>query len=216
MKKFFKKSFFIVKKYKKEKEWEFMIKKIFIILLLVLLIFIFSMIGVFVDVNFKRELIEGSILEILIELNKRVFKDFKEVIFVNEELIVDSISVIFLVYVKNVLIVVIKSKNFGRVIRNYLKELGLEKVMIVGGLKVVFKDVECNIEKMGMKVERIRGKDRYDIFLKIVREMYRIVGFDEVFLFSLIIGLENVIFVYFYVVKSGMLIIWVKDEGFEE
>ncbi len=34
---------------------------------------------------------------------------------------------------------------------------------------------------MGMKVERIRGKDRYDTSLKIAREMYRTVGFDEAF-----------------------------------
>lgn len=67
-----------------------------------------------------------------------------------------------------------------------------------------------------MKVERIRGKDRYDTSLKIAREMYRTVGFDEAFLLSSTTGLENAISVYSYAAKSGMPIIWAKDEGFEE
>ncbi len=69
---------------------------------------------------------------------------------------------------------------------------------------------------MGIKVERIRGKDRYDTSLKIAREMYRTVGFDEAFLLSSTTGLENAISVYSYAAKSGMPIIWAKDEDFEE
>ncbi|EGT2203215.1 cell wall binding protein [Clostridioides difficile] len=193
-----------------------MIKKISTILSLVLLISISSTMGVFADAKPKRELIEGSIPEISTELNKRAFKDSKEVILVNEDSIVDSISATPLAYAKNAPIVVTKSKNLGRVTRNYLKELGPEKVTIVGGLKAVSKDAERNIEKMGMKVERIRGKDRYDTSLKIAREMYRTVGFDEAFLLSSTTGLENAISVYSYAAKSGMPIIWAKDEGFEE
>ena len=88
-----------------------MIKKISTILSLVLLISISSTIGVFADANPKRELIEGSIPEISTELNKRAFKDSKEVILVNEESIVDSISATPLAYAKNAPIVVTKSKK---------------------------------------------------------------------------------------------------------
>lgn len=191
-----------------------MIKKISTILSLVLLISI-STIGVFADTKPKKELIEGSIPEISTELNKRVFKNSKEVILVNEDSIVDSISATPLAYARNAPIVVTKSTNLGRLTRNYLKELGTDKVTIIGGLNAVSKDAERNIERMGMKVERIRGKDRYDTSLKIAREMYRTVGFDKAFLLSSTAGLENAISVYSYAAKNGMPIIWAKDESFE-
>lgn len=190
-----------------------MIKKIATVLSLILTISISSSSVIYAEVA-NKELLEGSMAEISRDLNKEVFKSSKEAILINEKSIVDSISATPLAYAKDAPILVTKSERIGRVTRNYIKELGVEKITIVGGLDAVSKDIERSLEKMDIKVNRIRGKDRYDTSLKIAREIYRTTGFDKAFLMSSNAGLENAVSIYSYAARNSMPIIWAQDENF--
>lgn len=188
-----------------------MIKKIATVLSLILTISISSSSVIYAEVA-NKELLEGSMAEISRDLNKEVFKSSKEAILINEKSIVDSISATPLAYAKDAPILVTKNKSLGRVTRNYIKELGVEKITIIGGLNAVSKDIERSLEKMGISVSRIRGKDRYDTSLKIAREIYRTTGFDKAFLINSEVGLENAISVYSYAARNSMPIIWAQDD----
>lgn len=49
-----------------------------------------------------------------------------------------------------------------------LENWSVKKVFILGGTGVVSEDVESQIKKMGIEVERLGGRDRYDTAVKIV------------------------------------------------
>lgn len=192
-----------------------MIKKLSATLSIALSIFIFT--GACIDAYdaAEKEVIDGKVQDISADLNKKVFKKSKEVILVNEKSIVDSIGATPLAYAKDAPIVVTKNSNIGRVTRSYLKELGAENITIIGGLNAVSRDAEKSLEKMGMNVERIRGKDRYDTSLKMAREIYRTKDFDRAFIVSSSTGLENVLSIYSYAAKNHYPIIWADDKNFD-
>ncbi|WP_027701369.1 cell wall-binding repeat-containing protein [Metaclostridioides mangenotii] len=192
-----------------------MIKKLSATLSIALSIFIFSGTCINAYDAAKKEVIDGRVQDISADLNKRVFKKSKEVVLVNENAIVDSIGATPLAYSKDAPIVVTKNGNIGRVTRNYIKELGAENVTIIGGLNAVSKDAEKSLEKMGISVERIRGKDRYDTSLKMAREIYRTTGFDKAFIVSSSTGLENALSIYSYAAKNNYPIIWADDKNFD-
>lgn len=192
-----------------------MIKKLSATLSIALSIFMFSGASINAYDIANKEVIDGKVQEISTDLNKSVFKKSKEVILVNEKSIIDSIGATPLAYAKNAPIVVTKTGNIGRVTRSYLKELGAENITIIGGLSSVSKDAEKSLERMGMTVERIRGKDRFDTSLKMAREIYRTKGFDKVFIVSSSTGLENALSIYSYAAKNNYPIIWADDKNFD-
>lgn len=192
-----------------------MIKKLSATLSIALSIFMFTGTCIEAYNAQNKEIIDGTIQEISADLNKRAFKKSKDVILVNEKSIIDSIGATSLAHAKNAPIVVTKNGKLGRVTRNYIKELEAENITIIGGLNSVSKDAERSLEKMGMNVERIRGKDRYDTSLKIAREIYRITGFDKAFIISSSTGLENPLSIYSYAAKNNYPIIWANDKNFD-
>lgn len=56
-------------------------------------------------------------------------------------------------------------------VKEQLQKLQVKTVYIIGGLGVISNDIEVTIEKLGIKVVRISGNDRYETSLKIAEEV---------------------------------------------
>lgn len=66
------------------------------------------------------------------------------------------------------------------VTKNEIRRLGVKKVYIVGGTGAVSKNVENQIRSMGIQVQRLGGKDRFETSLLIAKEMEKLVYVDDI------------------------------------
>jgi|GEM_PF-3101055 len=66
------------------------------------------------------------------------------------------------------------------VTKNEISRLGVKKVYIVGGTGAVSKNIESQIRSMGIQVQRLGGKDRFETSLLIAKEMEKLVYVDDI------------------------------------
>lgn len=66
------------------------------------------------------------------------------------------------------------------VTKNEISRLGVKKVYIVGGTGAVSKNIENQIRSMGIQVQRLGGKDRFETSLLIAKEMEKLVYVDDI------------------------------------
>lgn len=149
-----------------------MIKKLAYVLLALFTMVTLS-ISVYANENYKKEFIKGTNGEISTIINKRAFKKADEVILINENASIDAISVTPLAYLKKAPIITTSYKNINQDTIDYLKDLGVKKVTIIGGLKSISKTIENKIQGMEIEVERIYGNDRYETSQKIAKIIYK-------------------------------------------
>lgn len=71
-------------------------------------------------------------------------------------------------------------KKLPEATRNEISRLGVKKVYIIGGTGVVSKNVENQIRSMGVQVQRLGGKDRFETSLLIAKEMGKLVYVDNI------------------------------------
>lgn len=162
------------------------------------------------------DVIDGTTQEISMELNKNVFKRSDNIVLVNEDSIIDSLGATPLAHAKNAPLIAAKKKNLGRVTTNYIKELGVKNATIIGGSGTISKETEESLERMGITVDRVRGKDRYNTSINLARELYKTKGFDKAFVVSSRAGLENPLSIYAYAAQNEYPIIWVSDDNLDD
>lgn len=193
-----------------------MIKKTISAVSLSLLVFATSTLNIFADSKYKKELIEGTTEEISMELNKSAFKKADEAILVNEESIVDAISVTPLAYAKDAPIITTEWKKLDKETIDYIKDLGVKKITIIGGLKAVSRTSENKLIDMGIEVERISGKNRFETAMEIALELDKIKNVSEVYLIDSRAGLENALSIYSQAAQQNIPILWSNDEDFKD
>lgn len=191
-----------------------MIKK-FITILSISVLF-FTSIGVesYADGKYNRNLIKGNTREISMELNKSVFEKADEAFLINETALVDGISATPLAYAKNAPIIPVKINKLDNKTKDFLKQLEVKKITIIGGLESVSKDTEVKLVEEGYEVERIYGDDRYQTSIKISNELDKIKTVKSIILINSRAGLENALGLYSYAAQNNIPIIWSNDEDF--
>lgn len=193
-----------------------MIKKTISAISLSLLIFTSSALNIYADSKYNKSLIEGSSKEISMKLNKSVFEKADEAIFINEESLVDAISVTSLAYAKDAPIITTKWKNIDKKTLNYIEDLGVKKITIIGGLRAVSRTSERDLQEMGIEVERISGADRYETSLQVATELNKMNDVSSIFVINSRAGLENALSIYSYAAQNNMPIIWSNDDDFKK
>lgn len=193
-----------------------MIKKLSVALSIALTITISS--TTFLDAlnSDNVDVIDGTTQEISVDLNKNVFKKSDNIVLVNEDSIIDSLGATPLAHAKNAPLIAAKKKNLGRVTTNYIKELGVKNATIIGGSGTISKETEESLQRMGITVDRVRGKDRYNTSINLARELYKTKGFEKAFVVSSRAGLENPLSIYAYAAQNEYPIIWVSDETIDD
>lgn len=191
-----------------------MMKKVKALLSALLLMLTSGTLDVFAE-GYNRERIKGTRREISMELNKSVFKSSKEAIFVNEDSIIDAISATPLAYAKDAPIITTQWKYIDKNTRNYIDDLGVEKITIIGGLRAVSRTTERELIDMGIEVTRLSGENRFETSTKIARELSKIEEVSKVFLVASSTGVENSLAIYSYAAQNNIPIIWNEKDDFK-
>lgn len=192
-----------------------MIKKTILTLLMGITVATTS-ISVYASENPKKVIINGSSKKISRELNEKAFKKADEAILINEDASIDAISATPLAYAKNAPIIPTSWKDMSKSTLDYIEDLGVKKITIIGGLKNVSKTIERDLTKKGIEVKRIYGDDRYETSKKIAKEMQKEVKVSKAVLMSSTSGLENAIAISDFACKNNMPILWGKDDALKD
>lgn len=173
--------------------------------------------NIYANANFKVRNIRGSSEEISTQINKDAFRKSEEAILINDESDIDSISATPLAYLKNAPIITTEWKRIDSKTTKYIKDSGIKKITIIGGLKNVSKTVEVKLNKLGIETNRIYGADRYETAIKIANEIKKESKqkSDEVIIISSTAGIENSIAITDFACKNNIPILWGDDNNLD-
>ena len=106
-----------------------------------------------------------------VKTSKKGWNTADTAIISNGSAIVDALAATPLAAYKDAPVLLTEKDTLKDVTKNELKRLGVGKVYIIGGSSVISKNVQSQIEKMGISVERISGSNRYATSVAIANEM---------------------------------------------
>ena len=106
-----------------------------------------------------------------VKTSKKRWNTADTAIISNGSAIVDALAATPLAAYKDAPVLLTEKDTLKDVTKNELKRLGVGKVYIIGGSSVISKNVQSQIEKMGISVERISGSNRYATSVAIANEM---------------------------------------------
>ena len=118
-----------------------------------------------------NDIIGSNRYDTAIKTSKRGWSSANTAIVSNGDAIVDALAATPLAAYKDAPVLLTEKNTLKDVTKNELKRLGVKKVYIIGGNSVISKDVQSQIEKMGISVERISGNNRYLTSVAIANEM---------------------------------------------
>ena len=106
-----------------------------------------------------------------VKTSKKGWNTADTAIISNGSAIVDALAATPLAAYKDAPVLLTEKDTLKDVTKNELKRLGVGKVYIIGGSSVISKNVQSQIDKMGISVERISGSNRYATSVAIANEM---------------------------------------------
>lgn len=193
-----------------------MIKKFMTVLSISILCFTSMRFESYAEGKYNRNLIKGNTRQISMELNESTFKKSDEAILINEDSIIDGISVTPLAYAKNAPIIPVKWNSIDKSTEDYLDKIGVKRITIIGSLQSVSKTSENHLKQLGYEVNRIYGENRYDTSIKIARELNNIKEVSSILLINSSVGLENALGIYSFAAQKNTPIIWSDGENFKD
>lgn len=194
----------------------YMIKKIATLLCLITIICSSSIGEVYAENGYTNTYIEGTAKEISLELNKSVFTKADEAILISEKLATDALSATPLAYAKNAPIITTEWKALSDETINYLKELGVKKITIIGGLNLISRTTEKQLIDMGYEVERIKGSGPFQRSRKMANIMGKIVDVDKAIVVSSKASVTEALAVATYASQNNIPIILSDDRFMSE
>lgn len=118
-----------------------------------------------------NDIIGSNRYDTAVKTSQRGWSSASTAIISNGSAIVDALAATSLAAYKDAPILLTDKNSLKDVTKNELKRLGVGKVYIIGGDSVVSKNVQSQIESMGISVERISGNNRYATGVAIANEM---------------------------------------------
>lgn len=118
-----------------------------------------------------NDIIGSNRYDTAVKTSKKGWNTANTAIISNGGAIVDALAATPLAAYKDAPVLLTEKNTLKDVTKNELKRLGVSKVYIIGGESVISKNVQSQIEKMGISVERISGSNRYATSAAIANEM---------------------------------------------
>ncbi len=123
------------------------------------------------DANLVR-LFGDNRVETAIEISKKAYKKAKIAVLAGYDGQIDALTGTLLADNNEAPLLITKKNDLGKV-KEELTRLGVEKVYILGGEKVIGKEVEKQIKDMGLNMERLQGDTRVETAVKIAEEVFK-------------------------------------------
>lgn len=105
---------------------------------------------------------------------KKAFPGYKgDVILASGDIYADALVANGLVGLKNQPLVLNGLNKLDATVAGYLKDVEAKKVTIIGGNTAISASVQNELEKMGLKTERIAGTNRYETSVKVLQHFLK-------------------------------------------
>lgn len=134
------------------------------------------------------------------------------VILINSMAIADGLSSAPFAKHKDAPILLTESDKLPESTKKRIKELRVKNIFIVGGEGVVSKEVAKEIQGLGIKVERISGKNRYETSAKIAKQL----NYEKVAVVNGITGLADALSVAAPAATNNMAILLTDGKSLGE
>lgn len=109
-----------------------------------------------------------------VEVAKKAFPKHKgDVILASGDIYADALVANGLVGLKNQPLVLNGVNKLDATVAQYLKDVKASKVTIIGGDTAISGAVQNELEKMGLKTERIYGANRYETSVKVLQHFFK-------------------------------------------
>ncbi|WP_237036870.1 cell wall-binding repeat-containing protein [Mediannikoviicoccus vaginalis] len=109
-----------------------------------------------------------------VEVAKNSFKGpQKEVILASGDIYADALVANGLVGLKHAPLVLNGVSKLDKTVAEYLKDVEAKKVTIIGGNSAISGSVQDELEKIGLKTERIAGTNRYETSVKVLQHFLK-------------------------------------------
>ncbi|RDY22799.1 cell wall-binding repeat-containing protein [Romboutsia maritimum] len=119
----------------------------------------------------SASLVGESRFETAIKISTQGWSSSSEVIIVNDESIADALSATPFAKVRNIPILLTNKSKLDSNTKEELKRLGVKKAYLIGGTSVLDEDLENQIKKEEISIERICGEDRYLTSLELAKKL---------------------------------------------
>lgn len=107
--------------------------------------------------------------------------------------LVDALTATPYASLKNAPILVTEKDKLTKVTKDRLTKLGVKNVDIVGGEAVVSQAVENELKAMGLKVNRIKGEDRYSTSVAVANEIKKLTTVNKIAVVNGATGLPDAV-----------------------
>lgn len=118
-----------------------------------------------------KELVGSDRFDTAVKVSKTGWNKSENAVLVNCDSLADALSVTPLAAQENAPILLSDSKSLNASTKAELSRLEVKKVYVIGGTSAISENVEDELKSMGIKIERIYGKDRFETSLAIVNKL---------------------------------------------
>ena len=131
--------------------------------------------------------------ETAVKISKAGWSSADTAILVNDSAIADALSATPFANAKNAPVLLTGKKGLHELTKQELKRLGVKNVYMIGGTTVLPSAIEKELKKMGIKTERISGKNRETTAVEIAEELDKIVDVKEIAVVNGTTGLADAV-----------------------
>lgn len=118
-----------------------------------------------------NELVGINRFDTAVKVSQTGWNTSENAVLVNANSLADALSVTPFAAQKNAPVLLSNSNSLNQATKAEFKRLGVKKVYAIGGTTAISEDIVNELKSMGVTVERISGKDRYETSLAIANKL---------------------------------------------
>lgn len=141
----------------------------------------------------NEQIIGKNRFETAVKISQKGWKTAESAILVNDSAIADALSATPFADAKNAPVLLTGKNNVHSSTMAELKRLGVKNIYLIGGSAVLSENVKSELEKAGMKVERIAGSTREATSVEIAEKLDSIKNVKEIAVVNGTTGLSDAV-----------------------
>lgn len=139
----------------------------------------------------RNRIIGKDRYETMVKISNKGWKTSEEALLINVNSVIDGISVSSFAYKNNIPVFFTESDELNNTIKDEIKNLGVKKIYLVGGEKVISKGIKKQLDNINVKTERIGGKDGFETSILFAQKVAEKSKVSEIALVNMKYGKPN-------------------------
>ncbi|CEH35590.1 cell wall-binding repeat-containing protein [Romboutsia lituseburensis] len=139
----------------------------------------------------RKQIIGLDRFETMTKISEIGWKKSDEAVLVSIHSVIDGVSASSFAYQKNIPIFFTDSEEINSTVKDEIKRLGVKKVYLIGGDKVITNDIKKELKKMNINSERIGGESGFETSILLAEKVNKLNPISEVVLVNMRSGKPN-------------------------